>query len=269
MTGMKDGITGSEEDVKTAVKNASQAVLDTFKTELGVTEGNSTKTKPMGEGVAKGISDGLAASTAETFAGGAAVVANAVTAALNAAFGVEGTGFLGSGGDSAKKFEAIGAAVCKAIADGITNNTQNTEAVKTAITGVANAAYEAAVTEMATGITGSSETVNAAVDTVATAALEAAAAILTADAGDKVGKVFMDGIRLAILNARPGLSSAATLTASRAIPKQGAIHWQRICAEYPRRNQRAAKPGIQRGPKSWKRCAFRAVERRGQRRQQI
>ena len=214
MTGMKDGITGSEEDVKTAVKNASQAVLDTFKTELGVTEGNSTKTKPMGEGIAKGIADGLSASTAETFAGGAAVVANAVTDALNAAFGVEGTGFLGSGGDSAKKFEAIGAAVCKAIADGITNNTQNTEAVKTAITGVANAAYEAAVTEMATGITGSSETVNAAVDTVATAALEAAAAILTADAGDKVGKAFMDGIRLAILNARPGLSSAATLTAS-------------------------------------------------------
>lgn len=214
MTGMKDGITGSEEDVKTAVKNASQAVLDTFKTELGVTEGNSTKTKPMGEGIAKGIADGLSASTAETFAGGAAVVANAVTGALNAAFGVEGTGFLGSGGDSAKKFEAIGAAVCKAIADGITNNTQNTEAVKTAITGVANAAYEAAVTEMATGITGSSETVNAAVDTVATAALEAAAAILTADAGGKVGKAFMDGIRLAILNARPGLSSAATLTAS-------------------------------------------------------
>lgn len=216
MTGMKDGITGSEEDVKTAVKNASQAVLDTFKTELGVTEGNSTKTKPMGEGIAKGIADGLSASTAETFAGGAAVVANAVTGALNAAFGVEGTGFLGLGGDSAKKFEAIGAAVCKAIADGITNNTQNTEAVKTAITGVANAAYEAAVTEMATGITGSSETVNAAVEAVASAADEAAAAILTDEAGGKIGKDFMDGIKQAVQIARPGLMTTTTQAAKAA-----------------------------------------------------
>ena len=216
MTGMKDGITGSEEDVKAAVQNASQAVLDTFKTELGITEGNSTKTKTMGEGVAKGIADGLAASTAETFTGGAAVVANAVTAALNAAFGVEATGFLGLGGDSAKKFEAIGAAVCKAIADGITNNTQNTEAVKTAITGVANAAYEAAVTEMATGITGSSETVNAAVEAVASAADEAAAAILTDEAGGKIGKDFMGGIKQAVQIARPGLMTTTTQAAKAA-----------------------------------------------------
>lgn len=216
MTGMKDGITGSEEDVKTAVKNASQAVLDTFKTELGVAEGSSTKTKPMGEGIAKGISDGLSEATAETFAGGAAVVANAVTGALNAAFGVEATGFLGSGGDSAKKFEAIGAAVCRAIADGITNNTQNTEAVKTAITGVANAAYEAAVTEMATGITGSSETVNAAVEAVASAADEAAAAILTDEAGGKIGKDFMGGIKQAVQIARPGLMTTTTQAAKAA-----------------------------------------------------
>lgn len=216
MTGMKDGITGSEDAVKEAVQSAAASVLTTLKTELGVSDGTSTKTKDMGTAVATGISDGLATVTAETFAGGASTLASAVADAINVAFGVEGTGFLGSGGDSAKKFEAIGAAVCKAIADGITNNTQNTEAVKTAITGVANAAYEAAVTEMATGITGSSETVNAAVEAVASAADEAAAAILTDEAGGKIGKDFMDGIKQAVQIARPGLMTTTTQAAKAA-----------------------------------------------------
>lgn len=214
MTGMKDGITGSEDTVKEAVQSAAASVLTTLKTDLGVADGTSTKTKDMGTAVATGISDGLAAVTAETFSSSASTLASAVTDAINAAFGVVGTGFLGNGGDSAKNFEPIGAAVCKAIADGITNNTQNVDAVKTAITGVANAAYESAVLEMSTGITGGSETVNAAVGVVATDALEAAAAILTGEAGGNIGKDFMDGIKQAVQTSRPSLSSAATLTAS-------------------------------------------------------
>lgn len=72
------------------------------------------------------------------------------------------------------------------------------------------------MTEMATGITGSSETVNAAVDTVATAALEAAAAILTDEAGGKIGKDFMDGIKQAVQIARPGLMTTTTQAAKAA-----------------------------------------------------
>lgn len=217
MSGMKEGITGSEATVKQAVKDAAKTVLDTLRTELGVQTGNSTKTKPMGASLAKGISDGLAAQGVEAFSAGAKSVAGAVADAVNAAFGVAGTGFLGMGDSSAKKFEAIGAAVCKAIADGITNNTQNTEAVKSAITGVANAAYEQAVADMATGITGGTDTVNAAVDTVTAAALEAAEAVLNATAGGEIGKGFMEGIRRAVNTSKPALVSAATQAGQNAL----------------------------------------------------
>ena len=213
MTGMKEGIEGSEEDLKEAVKNAANMVLDTFKTELGVGEGNSTKTKAFGEGVAKGLNDGLNAVTESTFSGGASAVFNAVAAALNSAFGVAGTGFAGWGEKTAAKFEDIGAAVCKAIADGISSNNSNTDAVKTAITTVANAAYEAAVEEMATGITGGSETVNAAVDVVAEDALAAAAEILNNTAGGEIGEDFMTGLRQAVQNAKRTLVSVTTQTA--------------------------------------------------------
>ena len=216
MTGMKDGITGSEDAVKEAVKTAAASVLTILKTELGITDGTSTKTKPMGTAMANGISDGLGAVTTDTFKDGVSTLAAAVANAINAAFGVEGTGFAGWGEKSAKEFEAIGTAVCKAVADGITNNTQNTEAVKTAITGVANAAYTAAVDEMATGITGGSETVNAAVGTVATDALDAVAAILTNDAGGEIGKSIMDGIQQAVQSARPNLVIATTQTSKAA-----------------------------------------------------
>ena len=212
MTGMKEGIEGSEEDLKEAVKNAANMVLDTFKTELGVGEGNSTKTKAFGEGVAKGLNDGLNAVTESTFSGGASAVFNAVAAALNSAFGVAGTGFAGWGEKTAAKFEDIGAAVCKAIADGISSNNSNTDAVKTAITTVANAAYEAAVEEMATGITGGSETVNAAVDVVAEDALAAAAEILNNTAGGEIGEDFMTGLRQAVQNAKSALVSTTTQT---------------------------------------------------------
>ena len=212
MSGMQSGITENEDALKETVKGVAQTVLDTFKTELGVGEGNSTKTKAFGESVAKGLNDGLSAATESTFSGGASTVFNAVVAALNTAFGVAGTGFMGWGEASASKFTDVGAAVCKAIASGISSNNANTEAVKTAITTVANAAYEAAVEEMATGITGGSETVNAAVDVVAEDALAAAAEILNNTAGGEIGEDFMTGLRQAVQNAKSALVSTTTQT---------------------------------------------------------
>ena len=212
MSGMQSGITENEDALKETVKGVAQTVLDTFKTELGVGEGNSTKTKAFGEGVAKGLNDGLSAATESTFSGGASTVFNAVVAALNTAFGVAGTGFMGWGEASASKFTDVGAAVCKAIASGISSNNANTEAVQTAITTVANAAYEAAVEEMATGITGGSETVNAAVDVVAEDALAAAAEILNNTAGGEIGEDFMTGLRQAVQNAKSALVSTTTQT---------------------------------------------------------
>ena len=212
MSGMQSGITENEDALKETVKGVAQTVLDTFKTELGVGEGNSTKTKAFGEGVAKGLNDGLSAATESTFSGGASTVFNAVVAALNTAFGVAGTGFMGWGEASASKFTDVGAAVCKAIASGISSNNANTEAVQTAITTVANAAYEAAVEEMATGITGGSETINAAVDVVAEDALAAAAEILNNTAGGEIGEDFMTGLRQAVQNAKSALVSTTTQT---------------------------------------------------------
>ena len=174
--------------------------------------GDTVRHKAFGEGVAKGLNDGLNAVTESTFSGGASTVFNAVATALNTAFGVSGTGFMGWGEETAAKFKDIGAAVCKAIADGISSNNSNTEAVKTAITTVANAAYEAAVEEMATGITGGSETVNAAVDAVAEDALAAAAEILNNTAGGEIGEDFMTGLRQAVQNAKSALVSTTTQT---------------------------------------------------------
>ena len=210
MGGIKDGITGSEADLETAVKNAAQKALTKFKTEFGVTEGNSTKTKPYGEGLAKGINDGLSGVTESTFSTGATNVFTAVGDAINTAFGVSGTGFLGMGANSASKFKAIGEAICKAIADGISSNNNNTEAVKTAITSIANAAYTQAVAEMASGITGGTDTVNAAVDEVAGAALDAAEKILSKTAGTELGKNWTTGVKTGITNMRSQLVNTTT-----------------------------------------------------------
>lgn len=210
MGGIKDGITGSETDLETAVKNAAQKALTKFETEFGVTEGNSTKTKPYGEGLAKGINDGLSGVTESTFSTGATNVFTAVGDAINTAFGVSGTGFLGMGANSAEKFKSIGEAICKAIADGISSNNNNTEAVKTAITSIANAAYTQAVAEMASGITGGTDTVNAAVDEVAGAALDAAEKILSKTAGTELGKNWTTGVKAGIINMRSQLVNTTT-----------------------------------------------------------
>ncbi|MEG0743121.1 MAG: hypothetical protein RR521_12890, partial [Clostridia bacterium] len=216
MGGIKDGITGSEGDLESAVKSAAQKALTKFKSEFGVESGNSTITKPYGTALAGGVNDGLNATTEASFSGGATAMFNAVAAAVNTAFGVSATGFLGTGGNSSKKFEEVGKAICKAVADGITANNNNTEALKTAMINVANAAYTAAVEQMAGGITGGTETVNAAVDEVCKAALAAAAELLTKTAGTELGSTWMEGARLGIASKRLILTSTSQQTAKAA-----------------------------------------------------
>lgn len=56
MTGMQSGITDNQDELKNAVTNVSKAVLDKFRSELGIQDGTSTKTKPYGQALAYGIS---------------------------------------------------------------------------------------------------------------------------------------------------------------------------------------------------------------------
>ena len=166
----------------------------------------------MGESVAKGVNDGLNQVTESTFSGGANTLFNAVTSAMNTAFGVAGTGFAGWGEASAGTFQPLGKAVCKAIADGISTNNENTEAVKNAITGIANAAFEAAVTEMSNGITGSTDSINAAVDAACEAANTAAEEILSAAAGQSIGEEYANGISAGIKARSSALNTQVTNT---------------------------------------------------------
>lgn len=200
MTGMQKGIEENNGSLDNAVKDVAKKVLKTLRNTMGIADGadKSTESEKYGKWIGWGIDYGLKAITEADFKGGAGQVLSAVTGSLNAAFGVAGTGFIGTGGLSAKKFEDIGKAVNKAIADGIKASTDNAKEVKDALIYVAQAAYDQAMAEMETGITNSSETVNAAVKACAEAANEAAAAILTSELGGKTAKPWVDGIELSM-----------------------------------------------------------------------
>lgn len=136
MTGMSDGITGSEDKVKTAVTNASKNALKQFRTELGIPENNgaSTKGKTYGESVVLGIRDGIKdKGVSDTFTGAASAGKSAIASAFNSAFGIAGTGILGTGTQAASQFKGIGTAVAEGIANGIKDGASKiTSAAKTA-----------------------------------------------------------------------------------------------------------------------------------------
>lgn len=118
MTGMKDGITGDEESVKTAIKNAAKNVLSALRTELGIPAagGAASKTKTIGEGMVTGLKDGITAKGVEaTFTSAANSTWNAVKGALNSAFG------LGGLSSSASKSKYAGEGAVSGIKDGISS----------------------------------------------------------------------------------------------------------------------------------------------------
>ena len=223
MTGLKDGITGSEGDVKTAITTAAQNAIQAFRDELGAASGPSTKTKEFGQALVDGINTGLSETTSASFAAGIGVVSSALETAINEALGVQGTGFLGMGGNSATKYVGIGQAVIKAIADGIASSDVNSDAIKTALITVVNTAYESAMAEMAVGITGSSDAVNAAVieavNTAITAA-ETAASMGSAIVGTTLADTVIGGIRAKtteITNAGTAIATAIAGGMSQAV----------------------------------------------------
>ena len=139
-------------------------VLAALRAALGVEGGHSTITQGYGDQIAQGLAQGLENVDSGLFDWGAQALMAAVSQAIDRAFQVESTGWFGSGGATASRFAPLGEAVCKAIADGISSNNGNTQLIQEAITAVADAAFEAAVSQMASGITGSTGEVNAAVE---------------------------------------------------------------------------------------------------------
>lgn len=137
MTGMSEGVTGSEETVKTAVQNAAKNALKELRTQLGIPEsgsGSSTKTKPYGEGIVSGVADGITSKgVASTFTSAATTMANAVGSALNTALGVAGSGAFGTGAKTSSKTKYVGEAIVKGVVDGMTS-----EAVKATFTSVSD-----------------------------------------------------------------------------------------------------------------------------------
>ena len=137
MTGMKDGITGDEETVKTAIKDAGKNALAALRTELGIPEngGASSKTKTIGENLVTGITDGITDKGVEaTFTSPASSIWSAVKSALDSAFGLGGW----FASDGAKNAKYAGEGVPLGIAEGISD-----KAVKGTFTDVADSVFTA------------------------------------------------------------------------------------------------------------------------------
>ena len=128
MAGITDGITGIQGDAENAVRGAAEKIMAALRAALGVEEGPSSITQGYGSQVAQGLADGLKEVDSGQFDAGAKAMMDAVAQAIDRAFQVENTGWFGSGGATASRFAPVGAAVCKAIADGIRSNNENKQA---------------------------------------------------------------------------------------------------------------------------------------------
>lgn len=143
--GINDGINNKAKDstfttvataALTAVKNAMNKAFG-----LSSDTSSASKTKYGGEGVVKGIVDGIKAQAVQaTFTTVANSVYDAVSKAINTALGISGGGWWG-GNTSSSKFKDVGKAICQGVADGIDANTST---IKSAAERAAQAALTAA-----------------------------------------------------------------------------------------------------------------------------
>lgn len=227
MTGMKDGITGSEDDLKEAVQRVAKTALSTLKKEFGTEGGGSTQTKTIGENLIKGLTGGLSieASIFEKMAG---KIFDAFQDALNTAFGVQGTGLAGLGEKTAIKFKDIGAQICKGLADGIKGSNDDSGQLEASVQGVAEACIAAVrkafgldantdsgiggewITNIASGIAAMEVALTAAAETVAKAAHKALVDILSGRAGLSIGSTFGSNVASGITSRYGGVASAAS-----------------------------------------------------------
>ncbi len=136
MTGLKEGVTGNEEDMKRAVKDAGTNALKELRGALGVPDsgGSSTKTKPYGEAIVKGVQDGVdGKATAENLKGNMTKVANAIKQALNDALKTD------NNGKAAGEVKNQGQGVVKGVTDGIDSKANKNE-FKTSMNALRDAA---------------------------------------------------------------------------------------------------------------------------------
>ena len=206
---MSTGITNGTAGLTEAAQAAAESVIQIMHDTLGTADGDSSVTKGMGESLRSGLVKGLEIVGATSFAGAATNVYNAFSAAVNTAFGV--------GDKKSTKFNSIGMQVCASLAKGITNGNDNSDAIKAAITDVANIAYSQAVTEISEGLTGSTTAVNTAVSAVVNIVYEAAAISLSKDRGGKIGSDFGAGIRRGMYNQGSSIRAAASSLGSQAL----------------------------------------------------
>lgn len=249
MTGMKDGITGDEEAVKTAIKDAAKNVLSALRTELGIPEGGgaSSKAKTIGENTVTGLKDGITTKGVQTtFTSAANSTWTAVKSALESAFGL---GFLSS---SAKNSKYIGEGTVSGIEDGISSKgvkstfTTVADNVFTAVEGALNTAFgleygatsaseteyvgEGIVAGIEEGISGKAEestfsSVASSIQSAVTSALNTALGISggffggtsSASKFKDVGKAICQGVADGISANTSTIKNAATQAASAAL----------------------------------------------------
>lgn len=134
MSGMVDGITGSEDDLEAAAQDAADLALSTIRTALGVSGGPSTITTTYGEAIVAGIAGGITDESNTAFTAPASTLAGKAKSALEKA--------VGKGGST---YKYIGEMIASGVATGITNNASKiTKAARSA----AQAAYNSAKDEL-------------------------------------------------------------------------------------------------------------------------
>lgn len=123
MTGLEEGITGSEDKVIQAAHEAAKHVLQAIRDEFGLGDLNASGnafTWGMGEQLVDHLVGGLeSGADAEKFRTPADAIRKAFEDAISEAFGVQGTGFLGLGEKTASQFKGLGEAVSKAVSEGV------------------------------------------------------------------------------------------------------------------------------------------------------
>ena len=170
MTGLKDGITGSEEDLKTAVKAAAQSALQAIKDAFGVADASATATKEIGTaavtGLTAGITDNTISLTTAATALGTAVTESIKTAMADGQTAVDTqaaqlatnlltklNSTLGITGSDSSHAKTTGAAVANGVATGM-RTAGTASKYSSAASAIRSAALDAL--RSALGISGSS-----------------------------------------------------------------------------------------------------------------
>ncbi len=168
---------------------------------LGLGAASAKNFEGFGDTISKAIADGITNSaTSANYKDAATDTADAAGTAFNTAFGIAGTGLIGSEVKSASKFEAVGKAIAQGVANGIKNNAS-------LITNAAKAAASSALAsaKKALGIASPSKKAYAEIGTPfiqgisnalsdgSTALKESVNGVYTAMMGMKINPVSMDG----------------------------------------------------------------------------